>query len=279
VLTAPDSTSLTAPSDNRGVSGVEGQSVYYPFGGECVITNSVDNRYKFTGLERDSETGLDHTLNRQYSSTLGRWLSPDPVRGCVMNPQKFDRYSYVGDNPTTRTDPNGDQFCDDTFHPFCRLGLNCDFLCLKLCHTSCALLLFDCLSVCKALPPPLNLECFAECLGAAAICFAGCDVVCCELDFGPSPADPVLLAPLRPPGVGIVRAFRPSPAGRALPVPLGLPASTALGGREFPISAPSRLSLRTKPDTSIRNRPAFPSVAFGIERVQAVGRAGESPLD
>jgi RHS repeat-associated protein len=88
---------------------VQQQSVYYPFGGERVITNNVANNYKFTGLERDSETGLDHTLNRQYSSTLGRWLSPDPVRGCVMNPQKFDRYSYVLDNPTTLTDTEGNQ--------------------------------------------------------------------------------------------------------------------------------------------------------------------------
>jgi RHS repeat-associated protein len=100
------------------VSGVEGQSVYYPFGGERVITNNVANNYKFTGLERDSETGLDHTLNRQYSSNLGRWLSADPVRGCVMNPQKFDRYSYVLDNPATLTDLNGDQ-PDEFANPEC----------------------------------------------------------------------------------------------------------------------------------------------------------------
>jgi RHS repeat-associated protein len=86
---------------------IQQQSVYYPFGGERVITNNVANNYKFTGLERDSETGLDHTLNLQYSSTLGRWLSPDPVRGCVMNPQKFDRYSYVVNNPITLIDPTG----------------------------------------------------------------------------------------------------------------------------------------------------------------------------
>ena len=31
----------------------------------------------FTGLERDAESGLDHTLDRQYGSNFGRWLTPD----------------------------------------------------------------------------------------------------------------------------------------------------------------------------------------------------------
>ncbi len=40
---------------------VKNSSDYYPFGGERVITSTIANNYKFTGLERDSETGLDHT--------------------------------------------------------------------------------------------------------------------------------------------------------------------------------------------------------------------------
>src|SRR6266704_6116893 len=35
-------------------------SDFYPFGGERVITSSSGNRYKFTGKERDSESGLDY---------------------------------------------------------------------------------------------------------------------------------------------------------------------------------------------------------------------------
>ncbi|MBI2820077.1 MAG: hypothetical protein HYX73_08865 [Acidobacteria bacterium] len=42
--------------------------------------------HKYTGHEpfgsaqdrRDSESGLDHTLYRQYVSNMSRWLSPDP---------------------------------------------------------------------------------------------------------------------------------------------------------------------------------------------------------
>ncbi len=102
-----------------GPNGTQQESDYYPFGGERVITSTLDNRYKFTGFERDAESGLDHTLNRKYSSANGRWLSPDPVRGVVANPQTLDRYPYVADNPTNRTDPLGNCFCDPFF--------GCDF--------------------------------------------------------------------------------------------------------------------------------------------------------
>ncbi len=36
---------------------------FYPFGGEKVFTNTCAQNYKFTGLERDAESGLDETLN------------------------------------------------------------------------------------------------------------------------------------------------------------------------------------------------------------------------
>jgi len=86
------------------------ESDFYPYGGERVITNTVDDSHKFTGHERDSETGLDHTLNRQYSSNTGHWLSPDSVKGKAGSPQSWNRYAYTKGNPVSRTDPNGS--CD-----------------------------------------------------------------------------------------------------------------------------------------------------------------------
>ena len=84
------------------------ESTYYPFGGEQrVITNTVDNKYKFAGLERDSESGLDHTLFRKYPSNLARWLSPDPLAGDITNPQSLNRYAYVLNNPINLIDPTG----------------------------------------------------------------------------------------------------------------------------------------------------------------------------
>jgi len=105
---------------------------YYPFGGDRVAYDSLNNpntrwwlmnRMKFTGLWRDDETGLDHTLYRKYSSTLGRWLSPDPMAGSIMNPQSLNRYAYVMNNPVNFIDPlgldecmtgaDGQQYCID----------------------------------------------------------------------------------------------------------------------------------------------------------------------
>ena len=42
--------------------GVAEESDFYPFGTERVITDSLDNNYKFAGMERDTESALDHTL-------------------------------------------------------------------------------------------------------------------------------------------------------------------------------------------------------------------------
>jgi RHS repeat-associated protein len=80
---------------------------FLPFGYEMAHTTSCSQNYKFTGLERDGETGLDHTLNRKYDSSLGRWLSPDPKGANVSNPQSLNRYAYVLNGPTGLTDPLG----------------------------------------------------------------------------------------------------------------------------------------------------------------------------
>jgi RHS repeat-associated protein len=64
----------------------------------------------FTGQERDSETGLDHFMFRHYSSTQGRWISPDPAGLAAVdpsNPQSWNRYAYVANQPTIMVDPYG----------------------------------------------------------------------------------------------------------------------------------------------------------------------------
>jgi RHS repeat-associated protein len=84
------------------------ESTYYPFGSEQrAITSTVDNRYRFTGLERDAETGLDHTQFRKYSPLQARWLTPDPVCSNCLDPQQLNRYSYVRNNPVNFIDPDG----------------------------------------------------------------------------------------------------------------------------------------------------------------------------
>ena len=64
----------------------------------------------FTGKERDTESGLDYFGARHYSSTMGRFMSPDPSAGYyadITNPQSFNLYSYVMNNPLKFVDPSG----------------------------------------------------------------------------------------------------------------------------------------------------------------------------
>jgi RHS repeat-associated protein len=65
---------------------------------------------RFTGKERDSESGLDNFGARYISSTMGRFMSPDPSGLSYANPfdpQSFNLYSYVRNNPLINTDPTG----------------------------------------------------------------------------------------------------------------------------------------------------------------------------
>jgi RHS repeat-associated protein len=74
----------------------------------------------FTGDERDTESNLDHTWFRQYSSAQGRWTTPDPYLGSMdlSNPQSLNRYAYVGGNPVTFIDPLGLRMTEGDCGPF-----------------------------------------------------------------------------------------------------------------------------------------------------------------
>jgi RHS repeat-associated protein len=76
----------------------------------------------FTGKERDSESGLDNFGPRYDSSSMGRFMSADPMGGHLLDPQTLNRYSYVRNNPLNLTDPTGLDFylqCTDEKHSGC----------------------------------------------------------------------------------------------------------------------------------------------------------------
>jgi RHS repeat-associated protein len=106
---------------SRSITNATGTICYeadfYPFGGERVLSNTCGQNYKFAGMERDSETGEDHTWFRQYASNLGRWLSPDPVAGDITNPQSLNRYAYVLNNAVNFADLLGLSECPPGTHP------------------------------------------------------------------------------------------------------------------------------------------------------------------
>jgi RHS repeat-associated protein len=68
-------------------------------------------RQKFTGKERDDETGLDYFGERYYSSVQGRFISVDPLMASAKasNPQTWNRFAYVLNNPLRYIDPDGMQ--------------------------------------------------------------------------------------------------------------------------------------------------------------------------
>jgi len=69
---------------------------------------------KFTGKQRDSESGLDYFNARYNSSVIGRFMTADPAgKGAVHmdDPQTWNMYAYVRNNPTSLTDPTGLEGC------------------------------------------------------------------------------------------------------------------------------------------------------------------------
>jgi RHS repeat-associated protein len=82
---------------------------FYPYGREHAFTNSCPQNYKFTGKERDGESGLDYFGARYYANSLGRFMSPDPLlnSGRPSNPQTWNRYAYARNNPLAIVDPTG----------------------------------------------------------------------------------------------------------------------------------------------------------------------------
>ena len=63
-----------------------------------------DERYKFTGKERDWETGYDFFGARSYAYVLSIWLSPDPLSNKYP---EISPYAYCHWNPVKYIDPDG----------------------------------------------------------------------------------------------------------------------------------------------------------------------------
>ena len=98
------STSVVSSGDGKAISW---DADYYPYGGTRIVTSSINNTFRFTGYENDSETGNNYAVFRYQSSILGRFFSPDPVPGSISDPQSWNRYAYVTNNPTNAFDPLG----------------------------------------------------------------------------------------------------------------------------------------------------------------------------
>jgi len=92
---------------------------YLPFGEEVPANVAGRNsqwgtgndtiNQKFTGKERDAESGLDYFGARYYGSALGRFTSVDPKMSPhnIRDPQSWNKYVYARNNPLQYVDPDG----------------------------------------------------------------------------------------------------------------------------------------------------------------------------
>ena len=110
------STRLVRDANGTPVTG--GCHDYLPFGQEIVagingrgscFPSAPSAGIEFTGKERDGETGLDFFGARDLSAAQGRFTSPDQplIDQEPSDPQSWNLYSYVRNNPLVNIDPTG----------------------------------------------------------------------------------------------------------------------------------------------------------------------------
>ncbi|MEM9546241.1 MAG: SpvB/TcaC N-terminal domain-containing protein [Bacteroidota bacterium] len=81
---------------------------YHPYGTTAYqaknkTINCAAKRFRYTGMERDEESGLNYHSARYYLNWLSRWLSPDPI-GIEGG---MNLYAYGNANPVSYNDQNG----------------------------------------------------------------------------------------------------------------------------------------------------------------------------
>jgi RHS repeat-associated protein len=81
---------------------------YYPYGGASYQAmdagiKAATKRYRYTGKERDEETGLNYHGARYYAPWLGRWTAADPAEMA----DGVNRFAYSRNSPIVRVDHTG----------------------------------------------------------------------------------------------------------------------------------------------------------------------------
>ncbi len=85
---------------------------FAPYGERYATSGSP--AWTFTGQTADVVSDEYDFMYREYHSTQGRWISPDPAGLAAVtlgNPQSWNRYAYVINNPLSLIDPSGLDFC------------------------------------------------------------------------------------------------------------------------------------------------------------------------
>ncbi len=92
-------------------AGIISYEEFHPYGTSayCALSSAIEapaKRYRYTGMERDEETGLSYQAARYLSPWIGRWVSCDPVSVA----DGVNIFAYCGCSPLTNVDPLGTAF-------------------------------------------------------------------------------------------------------------------------------------------------------------------------
>lgn len=246
---------------------------YLPYGEQ--IAGGTFTTHKFTGYERDSESGLDYASARYYTATLGRFMSVDPAPigansspitgpesasadpyvtleqarrtgGCTSDPQSLNRYGYVTNDPLALTDPSGRETVAQ-----CQAGCVGD---LAAEQATCTAIFSACL---EFTPPDFQDQCFEifnDCILTTYVVYAACYVKCLVL-YTPIHFHFPSRPPRRPrgPAPRIVNSPVSGPRSPAPPVTSARPAPVApaasappLTPRPRPLPVRSPIPFRTR---------------------------------
>jgi len=95
--------SVTSLSNSAG--SLAQTYTYDSFGNQKGSTGSLVNPFRYTARESDAETGLYYYRARYYDTSVGRFLSEDPI--WAGDDSKWNFYPYASSDPVNRFDPTG----------------------------------------------------------------------------------------------------------------------------------------------------------------------------
>ena len=94
---------------------------YYPYGSTSyqAVRSDIEvspKRYRYTGKERDEESGFNYHGARYYAPWLGRWTAVDPIAIAAQGRADWDVYTYASCRPAGVNDPTGTDSNETVFH-------------------------------------------------------------------------------------------------------------------------------------------------------------------
>ncbi len=96
--------SIREVTDSGG--GLVAKYDYDAWGKSVVVSGKMTVDFGYTGHYFHQPSGLNLSLNRAYSPTLGRWISRDPLKNAETS-QGANLYAYVANDPLNSADPLG----------------------------------------------------------------------------------------------------------------------------------------------------------------------------